>query len=114
MSLLDPRNPSYAGKMGMLLFYQGREKEALEHWNKTMELAPYHTHVYMTEYFLSKHDFASAIKHYDAAKTLRPSHPWVIWMGGYLLAKKGDKEGALNTIRHIRETRVQSATIILL
>ena len=102
--LLDPVNPSYAGNMGMMLFYQGKESEALEHWNKTSDIAPFHTHRFMTEFWITKNDFAKAEEHFSAAKKLRPSSSWVGWMGGFLAAKKGDRDGAINAVREIEIT----------
>jgi adenylate cyclase len=101
--LLDPINPHYVGFMGMMLFYQGKEREALEHWSKTMELAPFPNHLFMTEYFLSKNDLVKAEEHYAAAKALEPSYPTVLWLGGYIAAKKGDRDEALRVIRRMEE-----------
>jgi len=103
---LDPIRPEYATILGMAYFYSGREKEALEHWKKTAQLAPAGTYRYMAEYYLSKNDYEKGKELHLAAEKSDPLHPWATWMRGYIAAKTGDRDAALLAIRKIEEAKM--------
>lgn len=103
---LDPIRPSYATDLGMAYFYTGREKEALEHWKKTTQIAPAGTYRIMAEYYLSKNDYEKAKELHLAAENLDPTNPWVTWMRGYIAAKTGNRDAALLAIRKIEEAKM--------
>jgi serine/threonine-protein kinase len=98
---LDPLRPGYVIDYGSLLFYTGRESEALEHWKKTAELAPAGTYMLMAEYYLSKKDYSKAKELHSMVEKLDPNRPWVDWVRGFMAAKMGDRETALQVIRKI-------------
>ena len=105
---LDPITPSNVRDLGMVYFYSGREKEALQHWERTAQLAPAGTYRVMTEYYLWKGDNEKAKELYAMAAKLEPTHPWVTWMRGFMAAQAGDKDSALQTIREIEGSRAGS------
>lgn len=98
---LDPVGPRYVGGLGMWYFYLGRENDALQHWEKTCQLAPAETYRGMTEYYLSKGDIEKARECYSMAEKLEPANSWVPWMGGFIAARTGDRGAALRVIRGI-------------
>ena len=100
---LDPARPHYVDWLGMFYFYLGRESEALQHWEKTAQLAPAGTYRNMSEYYLSKGNMDKARELYAKAVALEPTNRWVKWMKGFMAALSGDREGALKTIKEIEE-----------
>jgi TolB-like protein/Tfp pilus assembly protein PilF len=102
---LDPITPSNVRDLGMVYFYVGREKEALQHWEKTAQLAPAGTYRVMAEYYLSKGDNEKAKELHAMAEKLEPAHPWVTWMKGFMTAQAGNRDSALQVIRKIEESR---------
>jgi len=103
---LDPISPSYIYTLGLAYFVAGREQEALEHWRKTEHLDPAGTYRNMTDYYLSKGDITKAREFHAKCERLRPTHPWVTYMGGYIDAMAGDREKALQTIKKIEERKM--------
>jgi adenylate cyclase len=103
---LDPIRPEYIVDLGMAYFYSGRESEALEHWNKTSELAPAGTYRLMAEYYLWKGDLEKAKQLHSTVEELDPNNPWVSWMRGFIAARTGDQDAALLAIRKIDESKV--------
>jgi tetratricopeptide (TPR) repeat protein len=89
----------------MVYFYLGREREAIEHWEKTRHLAPAGTYMVMTEHALWKGDYEKAKELHSMVERLQPTHQWVTWMKGFIAAQTGDKEEALRVIRHLEESR---------
>jgi TolB-like protein/lipoprotein NlpI len=100
---LDPGAPAIVWRLGRFYFYLGRETDALQFWDRTEQLAPAGTHRMRTEYYLSRGDIEKAKEHYSMASKLEPSNFWVGWMGGFIAAQTGDREGALKAIRTIEE-----------
>jgi tetratricopeptide (TPR) repeat protein len=100
---LDPVMPRYVDRVGMFYFYLGREAEALQHWEKTEQFVPAGTYRNMSEYYVSKGDFAKAKEFHAKAESIEPTHRWGTWMKGYIAAKTGDREGALDAIKEIEE-----------
>jgi adenylate cyclase len=100
---LDPVRPRYVERLGVWYFYLGRESEALQFWDKTAELAPAGTYRSMTEYYLFKGNHEKAKEYFSMAEKLEPTNSWVPWMRGFIAAKTGDRNAALETIRKIEE-----------
>ncbi len=98
---LDPVIPRIVGRLGRLYFNTGRTDDALRHWEKTMHLAPADTYRNMTEYYLLQGDFERAREFYSKAEKLEPTNRWVLWMKGYMAARAGDRNGALEVIKEI-------------
>lgn len=100
---LDPVMPRYAERLGLFYFYLGREGDALQHWEKTVEIAPVGTYKNLTEYYIFKGDIEKARVYWAKVEKLEPTRRWVTWMKGYLAAASGDTEGALSAIREIEK-----------
>ena len=100
---LDPVRPNYVERLGQFYFFLGRESDALQHWEKSIQLAPAGTYRSMAEYYLYKGDMEKAKELHSKATNLEPTHRWVTWMGGFLAAQTGDRERALKAIGHIEE-----------
>jgi serine/threonine-protein kinase len=98
---LDPIVPRIVGRLGRFYLNAGRENDALQHWEKTAQLAPADTYRNMTEYYLSKGDTDKAREYYSRAAKLEPTNRWVLWMKGFMAARMGDKSGALAAIKEI-------------
>ncbi len=106
---LDPFSPEYIWRVGDAYAWTGREQEALEHWAKTERLAPAEVFRSMTDHYLSKGDLARARELHSKFQRLQPTHPWVTYMGGFIAARAGDKEGALLAIRRLEEANMGPA-----
>ena len=98
---LDPLRAFYIERLGQLYFYLGRLDDAQRFWEKTAQFAPAATHRALTEFYLFKEDFSRAKEHYALAASLEPNHSWVSWMKGFIAARTGDREGALQAIKKI-------------
>ncbi|MDG6948181.1 MAG: tetratricopeptide repeat protein, partial [Nitrososphaerota archaeon] len=106
---LDPFSPEYIWRVGDAYAWTGREQEALEHWAKTERLAPAEVFRSMTDHYLSKGDLAKAKELHSKFQRLQPTHPWVTYMGGFIAARAGDKEGALLAIKKLEEANMGPA-----
>jgi len=102
---LDPLTPHYIWLVGEAYLYAGRYQEALEHWKKTEPLAPAFTYRGMVEYCLAKADIERAREFHAKFEKLQPTHPWAIWMGGFIAAMEGDRKKALLTIKKIEDAK---------
>jgi adenylate cyclase len=100
---LDPVGPRYVERLGSFYFYIGKESEALEFWEKTAELAPAGTYRNKTEYHMFKGNFEKAKEFFSMAEKLEPSNSWAPWMRGFIAARTGDRQTALDAIRKIEE-----------
>jgi len=103
---LDPVRPTNIYDVGSAYLWTGREREALEFWKKTEQLAPLHTYRCMTEYYLTKGDIEKAKEFHAKAEKLEPTRPWLIWMRGYIAAMEGDREKALLAIKAIEDAKM--------
>jgi len=108
---LDPVRPRYVERLGLWYFYLGREDDALQHWAKTTQVAPFGTYRSETEYYLSKGDLVKAKEFHALAEKLEPGHRWVKWMKGFIAARSGDREGALGVIKEIEAKWLGSTTL---
>jgi TolB-like protein/Tfp pilus assembly protein PilF len=100
---LDPIRPRYIERLGSFYFYMGRESEALQFWEKTAQLASAGTYRNMTEYYLSKGNHEKAKEFFSMAEKIEPTNSWVAWMRGFIAARTGDRNTALEAIRKIEE-----------
>jgi adenylate cyclase len=103
---LDPLTPHYIWLMGVAYLYTGRGQEALEFWKKTEQLAPAQSSRGMTEYYLTKGDIEKAKEFHAKFEKLEPTHPWAMWMDGFLAAYEGNGEKAKLTIKKIEEAKM--------
>jgi adenylate cyclase len=102
---LDPVRPTNIYALGTTYLWAGREREALEHWKKTEQLAPAYTYRGMTDYYLTKGDLEKAREFYAKAEKLEPTNPRVTWMGGFIAAIEGDREKAQLAIKNIEDPK---------
>ena len=100
---LDPVRPRYVERLGSWYFYTGRESEALQFWEKTAELAPAGTYRNLTEYHMFKGNQEKAKEYFLMAEKLEPTDSWVPWMRGFIAARMGERNAALEAIRRIEE-----------
>jgi adenylate cyclase len=100
---LDPIRPDLIWRLGAIYLWTGREREALEHWKKTEQMAPAYTYRGLIEYYLTKGDLENAKEFYAKAEKLEPNNPRLTWMGGYIAAMEGDREKALLTTKKFED-----------
>lgn len=103
---LDPISTVYIGSLWTAYFFTGKEQEALELWKKTEHLNPTGTYRTRADYYLSKGDIAKARELHAKYEKLRPTAPWVTYMGGFIDAMAGEKEKAFQAIRKIEEAKM--------
>jgi adenylate cyclase len=103
---LDPIRPFFIDTVSYAYLFTGREKEMLEHWRKTEQLAPASTFEWMSVYYLSKGDIEKAKESLSMFQKIRPTDPTVVRLEGEVAALAGDREGALLAIRKIEDTRM--------
>jgi adenylate cyclase len=103
---LDPVSLNYIGLLGSQYLWMGREHDALEHMRKTEHLAPVQTYRNMTEYYLMKGNLEKAREMHAKFEKLRPTSPWVIYMGGFIDALAGDREKALEAVKKIEDRKM--------
>ncbi len=108
---LDPVTPRYVERVGRFYFYLGRESEALSFWERTAQVAPAGTYRAMTEYYLYNGDIAKAKEYFAMAGKFEPTHRWVTWMGGFIAAQTGDRDGALQAIKKIEENWIGATNL---
>ena len=100
---LSPLMPQYVSRLGIFYYYVGRERDALNHWEKTALLAPAGTDRALSEYYLCKGDLEKAKQHYSLAESEEPTSRWMKWMKGFIAARSGDRNGALGAIKEIEK-----------
>ncbi len=98
---IDPAFTRYVERLGQLYFYLGFGRQALEHWAKTVNLAPAGTYRNMSEYYLNQGDIQRAKEFHSKVEILDPASRWVTWMKGFIAGRTGDSEGAHAVIREI-------------
>ncbi len=108
---LDPVRSLYAERLGAFYFYLGREAEAMRHWERTMEVAPAGAFRGLSEYYLTKGDISRAREYQNKVAQLEPTGRWATWMGGFLAAREGDREGALKVIDEINRKWVGATSL---
>jgi adenylate cyclase len=103
---LDPIRTNFIYLVGAAYLDTERDQDAIEHWKKTEQLAPAATYRNMTDYYLSKGDIAKARELHAKYEKLQPTHPWVTYMGGFIDARAGEREKALQAIKKIEEANM--------
>ena len=108
---LDPVKPRHIELLGSYYFFMGKESEALQLWEKTAQLAPAGTCRNMSEYYLFKGNYEKAKELYSKAEEPEPANHWARWMGGFIAARMGDKNAAIQAIRKIEENWTGAADL---
>ena len=100
---LDPNLALNVYLLGEAYVWGGREQDALELWKRTEPVSPAYTYRGLGDYYFGKGELAKAREYHHRVKEILPTHPWVIWMGGALDARSGDREKALLAIKKLEE-----------
>ena len=95
---LDPLNPECVTRLGVVYYYAGDEKKALEHWKRTMALEPYRTHAALSMYYMGKGLYEDAEKEIRELEHLGPGLPDTLFCRGVLAALVGDQKTAREMI----------------
>ena len=104
---IDPVDVNILAFLGRMYVYAGRERDALEHWERTLPLIPFRTHAHMAEYYLGLQDYAKVEVAIREMERLRPTSVWTEAYRACLAARRGDTEAARQAI-HRLEVRAQS------
>ncbi len=103
---LDPISPRLIWLLGTTYLWVGREKEALELWGTTEQMAPAFTYRGMMEYYLIKGNLEKAREFHSKVERLDPTNSRIIWMGGMLAAWEGNREKALLAVKKIEDAKM--------
>ena len=95
---LDPLSPRTIWVLGLAYFYSGRERDALEHWKRTLHLNPIDSYRRMTDYYISKGDLEKAGAMVKELERIGPTNPYAYLNRGYLAALQGDRTTAMEMI----------------
>jgi adenylate cyclase len=98
---IDPLDINVIAFLGRAYFYSGREAEALAHWEKTKPLVEFRTNAHLTEYYLSRQDYAKAEGTVREMERIRPTSNWTVMYRGFLAARRGDTEAARREIQNL-------------
>jgi TolB-like protein/Flp pilus assembly protein TadD len=102
---LDPVSVNAVTSLGDAYFHAGRFEEALDFWNKTLQIAPYWTCMSMATYYIQRGDYEKATELVSKGEKIEPLNPHTIYRKGILAAVKGDEEGARSSIKQLEESR---------
>jgi adenylate cyclase len=109
---LDPLEKTVISSLGLMYFYAGKEKEALEHWNKTIRFVPYRTNCFLTEYYILKGEYEKAEETIAKLREINPADFFTTMWTGYLAAVRGEREKALEIIAKLRESSREGSMVI--
>ena len=101
--LLDPLSPWLIRSLGQMLYYTGREEEALDLWRLNLKVAPFDVHLGLATYYFGKADYQNAEGEVRAMELLSSGDYNTSFMRGYLTALEGNVEGAkkiVDTLEH--------------
>ena len=101
---LDPLSAEIIPRLGMAYFYAGRDKEALEHWKRTLHLESYLNSRFMFDFYVSKKDYPHAEEVVRVMETTAPTLEYTDLNRGYLAAVTGDSETAKKMIDRLDNT----------
>jgi adenylate cyclase len=109
---LDPLAPRVIGFLGHMYFYAGREADALAHWSRTLELAPYQNYSNMAEFYIAKGDGKQAAACIAMLEKLRPQAPRTLMWAGYKAALDGRKAQATEMLKTLEQTSKKGAVTV--
>jgi adenylate cyclase len=108
---LDPLSPYLIRTLGQMLYYAGRETDALNLWKRNMDVAPFDVHIGMATYYFSKSDYQKAEEEVREMELLSPRDFSTLCFRGYLTALKGDSEGTNKIIEMLEKNFKGGATL---
>ena len=108
---LDPLSGYVIRTLGQMLYYSGRENEALALWKKNQEVAPFEVHSGMATYYFGKRDYEKAELEVSEMESLSPGDYNSLCYRGYVNALKGDLEGTKKVINMLERTFKGGATL---
>jgi len=102
----DKKYPNLAlihNNLGIALFADGKNEEAISHFKMAIKLKPNHTnaHYNLGNALFSMNETEEAISHYKMAIKLKPNYTNAHYNLGYALLQKGEMKEA---VHHFRET----------
>lgn len=109
---LDPLSPRVIGLLGHMYFYAGKEADALAHWSRTLELAPFQNYANMAEYYLCKGNGKQASACIRMLEKLRPHDPRTLMWVGYKAAIDGRKARAEEILEVLEESSKKGAVTV--
>ncbi|HYB03774.1 MAG TPA: hypothetical protein VED17_04885, partial [Nitrososphaerales archaeon] len=110
--LLDPLSSEIIFNLGMGYFWTGREREALDLWNRNRRFLPYIVAKAMVEYYLEKKDFERAEEELKLMAQIAGEKDFDnMVLRASLLALRGDREAAEEAIRTLQQS-FKNATAI--
>jgi adenylate cyclase len=109
--LLDPLSSETIRLYGLALFCVGRDTEALDLWNRNLEVAPFDVHYGLAVYYLNKKEFRKVEEEVKALEVLLPNDFTTLCMRGYLSALKGDKNESESIIEKLQQSFKGGATL---
>jgi adenylate cyclase len=98
---LDPANVNIAAFLGHAYLYAGRHEEALAHWERSLLIASFRTHLYRAEYFLGRGDLVEARTAVEEVERLRPQNIWSVMIRGVFDARSGRADDARRAVEEL-------------
>ncbi len=102
---LDPLFPFVGALEGQFLFHAGKNDEALDRLQKTLDLAPnfWMTHLFTSLVYIDKKMYAEALAEARKARQLSSASTYSLGLEIYALAKMGNREEAEKVLREMME-----------
>jgi adenylate cyclase len=102
---LDPLSPLTIRYLGTAYFVAGREKDALEHWRRTLHLDPFNSYRGLTDYYIAEGDLEKAGAMVKEMERIGATNRLTYLNRGYLAALQGDKATAMEMIAKLDTNR---------
>lgn len=101
---LDPLSLIVNALEGQTFFYDGREPEAIERLNKTLEIEPdfWVAHINLAKIYINQKNFDEAILEARKAKESSGGNSETVSLLGYALAEANRREEALKTLEELK------------
>jgi serine/threonine-protein kinase len=106
---LDPLSLIVNALKGQTLFYAGRDAEAIDQSNKTLEIEPnfWIAHIMLARVYIRQNKFDEAVTEAKKAGEFSGGNSEASSLAGYALAKAGRRDAALATLEELKSTSNQ-------
>jgi TolB-like protein/tetratricopeptide (TPR) repeat protein len=111
---VDPLDVTVISLLGRIYWYAGREADALQYWRQSEALAPFRTASHRTEYFLSQGDLEAADHTLGQMRSQAPENVWTVGFQGVLCARRGDVQGARESISKLQAMAEKARNAVFL